>query len=422
MNDKIFNEVSNGIVDVPGFKVAGVACDIRKKKKDRLDLGIIFSKIPCQAAGTFTENKVKAAPVELCMQTLNAGNSFHAIVVNSGNANAVTGLQGVIDAKLMQSLTAELCSVDPGSVFVCSTGKIGITLPMENIKNGISAAVEALSSENQQGENITKAILTTDTRTKKATIKINLEEGKVITIGAIAKGAGMIQPNMATMLSFIATDAQIEGSLFQEILKSAVDSSFNSITVDGDMSTNDTVLALANGNSGIEVNRANEVIAKNFSQALVQLCQDLAYQIVSDGEKISKVVEVVVVNALSKVDAEKVARTVGNSSLVKSSWYGADPNWGRLMGALGCSGAEIKPEKLNIQYAESVKPFSENFSNTVDIIKNGEPCYTNETEWDKLVALERFIVFIDLNLGKEKFHLISTDLTPEYVSYNKSEK
>ena len=408
---------SQGLVDVPGFSCSGTPCDIRKKNNDRLDLAIIFSEKPCQVAGMFTRNAVKAAPVQLCQKTLSLKKTVHAIVANSGNANACTGKQGMKDAQAMQKLTAQALGVSANEVLVCSTGRIGEFLPMETIGKGILAGAGKLGREEQHGLDAANAILTSDTRPKKITVRFT-HENKTVTVAGIAKGAGMIQPNMATMLAFVATDAQISRALLAKVLKQVVDSSFNAITVDGDASTNDTVIALANGESALKISQTDTFLLEKFTAAMQAVCRDLAYKIVGDGERITKVVTLQIKNAKSRSDAEAIARAIGNSLLVKTSWFGSDPNWGRLLDAAGYAGAELVEEKITLQYKAS--PVSKG-AQAVIALRKGKSFPENKPRWKEIVREKEFTIEMDMGLGKADFTLLATDLSTGYVDFNKSE-
>ncbi len=405
-----------GITDVPEFETSGFACGIRGPIDGRLDLALIYSPAPCTAAGVFTQNDVKAAPVRLNQKLLETNRIFYGIVVNSGNANACTGPQGKADAQEMANLAGENLGIPPESVFVCSTGHIGAFLPMDRIANGIKEAAVATANSPESGKTAARAILTSDTSTKTVTAKIQWKE-ETITLAGMAKGAGMIQPNMATMLAFIATDAGIGRAHLRKMLKEAVRESFNRITVDGDMSTNDTVLILANGVSGVKVSNKNKDLLELFQNALSSLCLELALMIVGDGEKISKVVELCIDGARTHRAAEKVARAVANSLLVKSSWAGNDPNWGRIVDAAGYAGAGLVEEMLDISYGE----YRDREGNPIVVLEKGVPHPANKDAWLKQVSQPRFQININLNQKKGRCRLFSTDLTEKYVKFNKSE-
>lgn len=399
---------SPGLADVPGFQLAGVHCDVRETGDPRLDLAVIFSETPAVAAGVFTTNDVKAAPVRHGQKILAARDDFAAIVINSGNANACTGAQGMVDTEAMAAQAAQLLEVTSDQVFVCSTGRIGRALPMAKVAQGISDAVDDLASDPTQSLNAAWAILTSDTRPKTVTATFEAG-GKTVTIAGMGKGAGMIEPNMATMLAFIATDALVSKKSLQGALAESNATSFNAITVDGDMSTNDTVLVLANGTSGVDVGDPGSEAGRLFRAALAAVCQKLAEKMVGDGERVTKFVTVNVSGAPDKTAAEKVARAIGNSLLVKTSWYGSDPNWGRLLDAAGYARVGLVEEKIDLHY------------NDVPVILAGNPLHDNLPQWKAAVAEPKFTISLNLNLGEGAFTLLSADLSEGYVDFNKSE-
>jgi glutamate N-acetyltransferase/amino-acid N-acetyltransferase len=405
-------EHSSGLVDVTGFACGSAASDIRQNHTERLDLTVIYSEKPCTAAGVFTINAAAAAPVRVSQSALSKASVFHGIVANSGNANAATGVRGLRDAKMMQATVAKALKVSSDAIAVCSTGRIGRHLPMHAVTGGIKKAIALLSTDPKNGIDSANAILTSDTREKTITVRVDVD-GQIFTIAGIAKGAGMIQPNMATMLAFVATDVAIGNRLLAKLLKQVVDDSFNAITIDGDMSTNDTVLLLANGASGVKISLTGSLL-KAFEEALKIVCQTLADKIVSDGEKISKVVELQINGGKNRKEAEAVARAVGNSLLVKSSWCGEDPNWGRLLDAAGYAGVAFSPDKIVIEYqALDGKP--------VTAYAGGKVHERNIQRWKEIVSEKRFRILIDLKRGKATYRLLATDLTEGYVNYNKSE-
>jgi glutamate N-acetyltransferase/amino-acid N-acetyltransferase len=395
---------------VPGFRVGAAGCDIRNKGADRLDLTLIVADRPCAAAGVFTTNDVKAAPVRFCQQLLAvSAEQIRGIVGNSGNANACTAAQGDADAAAMAKLSADAVGAPDDAFLVCSTGRIGELLPMAKVAEGIKASAGRLSRDAAEGVRSANAILTSDTRPKSVTARF-VWEGKSVTIAGIAKGAGMIEPNMATMLAFVCTDAAASPSELRAALKSSSDQSFNCVSVDGDMSTNDTVLLLASGVSGVSVGAsAPAPLRELFQEALDQVCFALAEKIVGDGEKITKVVSVEIEGARTRADAEKIARAIGNSLLVKSSWFGEDPNWGRLADAAGYARTGLDEGKLDIYYDD------------VPAVLGGKPLPENKPQWKQVVKAARFAVRLKLNLGDAKFRLLAADLTDGYVNYNKSE-
>jgi len=405
-----FNHDSPGVSDVPGFRVGAAGCDIRNKSSDRLDLTLVVADRPCAAAGVFTTNDVKAAPVRFCQQVLAvSADRIRGIVGNSGNANACTAAQGDADAAAMARLSAAAVGAPDDAFLVCSTGRIGELLPMAKVAEGIKVSAARLSREAAEGVRSAHAILTSDTRPKSVTARF-VWEGKTVTIAGIAKGAGMIEPNMATMLAFVCTDAAASPAELKAALKASSDQSFNCVSVDGDMSTNDTVLLLASGVSGVTVGAsAPAALRALFQEALDQVCFALAEKIVGDGEKITKVVAVEIEGARTRADAEKIARAIGNSLLVKSSWFGEDPNWGRLADAAGYARTGLDESRLDIYYDD------------VPAVLGGKPLPENKPKWKQVVKAARFAVRLKLNLGDAKFRLLAADLTDGYVNYNKSE-
>jgi glutamate N-acetyltransferase/amino-acid N-acetyltransferase len=405
-----FTNDSPGVSDVPGFRVGAAGCDIRNKGLDRLDLTLVVADRPCAAAGVFTTNDVKAAPVRFCQQVLAvSADRIRGIVGNSGNANACTAAQGDADAAAMAKLSAAAVGAPDDAFLVCSTGRIGELLPMAKVADGIKVSAARLSRDAAEGVRSAHAILTSDTRPKSVTARFAWE-GKTITIAGIAKGAGMIEPNMATMLAFVCTDAAGSPAELKAALKAASDQSFNCVSVDGDMSTNDTVLLLASGVSGVSVGAsAPAPLRALFQEALDKVCFALAEKIVGDGEKITKVVAVEIEGARTRADAEKIARAIGNSLLVKSSWFGEDPNWGRLADAAGYARTGLDEARLDIFYDD------------VPAVLGGKPLPENKPKWKEVVKAARFAVRLKLNLGGAKFRLLAADLTDGYVNYNKSE-
>lgn len=404
--------MESGITQVTGYEASGVGCDIRGTGHERLDVALVYSPASCTAAAVFTRNRMAAAPVQLGREQLGAERRFHGVVVNSGNANACTGIQGHADARRMRCIAAELLGCDEQAIFVCSTGRIGRPLPMERIEAGVALAVSRRGSTAQHGQDAADAILTSDTRRKVAHRTVEVEGGSV-SIAGMAKGAGMIEPNMATMLAFIVTDADVPGAVLQALLSESVGSTFNAITVDGDCSTNDTVLTLANGASGLEMGPGKPGW-EAFREAFGAICMDLARKIVGDGEKITKVVEVLVEGALTEQEAQKAARAVGNSLLVKASWYGEDPNWGRLLDAVGYSGAAVAEDSVRLHYGLEGHPW-------VSVFVEGEVHLMNKPAWETIVRERHFRVKVDLGMGTSAFRLWASDLTEGYVQFNRSE-
>jgi glutamate N-acetyltransferase / amino-acid N-acetyltransferase len=335
-----------------GFRAGTAACGIKAfttgassiPTDQREDLCVIHSAYPCDTGGVFTTNKVKSAPVVIDQLHLQR-NRVQALTINSGNANACTGAQGFRDALLMAKLSADRLDLDPDQVLVSSTGVIGRYLPMAAVKTGIAQACETLSAE--AGEAAARAIMTTDTRPKMAHTEVDLD-GVTVRIGGMCKGSGMIHPNMATMLAYITTDAAVEAGLMASLVKPIADRSFNLVSIDGDSSTNDSFLILANGAAGNEPVRPGSMAAAQFEAALVHVAQELSRSIARDGEGATKLITVKVLDAVSNEEARIAARTVASSSLVKTAVHGGDPNWGRIVCALGYSGAELALDRLHL--------------------------------------------------------------------------
>ena len=426
---KSFHSIDGSITAPAGFLTAGVHCDVFKRGKtsragQKRDLAVIVSEVPATAAGMFTTNQVCAAPVKVCVEHIADGKA-QAVVINSGNANACTGPRGLKDAREMTSLLAEELLLKPEDVLVGSTGRIGLELPMPNIRKGIAQIVKELDDSPSAAHNAAEAIMTSDTRPKEIAVECKLG-AQMVRIGGIAKGAGMIQPGMspngtrpasmplhATMLSFLTTDAKIDSRTLNTCLREAVANSFNCITVDGDMSTNDTVLILANGLAGNSKLSSKDL--KTFQAALNHVCLELAKMIARDGEGVTRLVTVRVKGAKTQKDADAAARAVGNSALVKTSWNGGDPNWGRIIDALGYSPAKVVEEKVDIAYsAPSAKKLTYS-------LKKGRPTRTSFDTLCAAVAPAEFDLHINLNLGNGQATLYAADLTEEYVDFNKGD-
>jgi glutamate N-acetyltransferase/amino-acid N-acetyltransferase len=377
------------------------AAEAAIKKPGRKDIAFIFSEVEANIAGAFTTNTVKAAPVKLCISKVRSGKG-QAIVVNSGNANACTGKQGVKDANEIISALAKHIGIKPSLIYPCSTGVIGTPLPMERIRRSIGALAAGLAHSSL--EDVARAIMTTDTFPKiiHKGIRIGSRMG---TISGICKGAGMIAPNMATMLCFILTDVAIDGKTLKLLLKDSVRKSFNRITIDGDMSTNDTLLMMANGLLGNSaINRRSEFF-NSLQRAVDEVACGLSRLVVKDGEGATKLIEVVVKGAMSRRDAEKAAFSVANSNLVKTAVYGNDANWGRIMCSLGYSGAKFREEKTDI------------FFGPVKVVKGG---LTNnkDAEAARVLRGNEIIISVDLHLGKASSRVLTCDFTEEYVRIN----
>lgn len=426
-------KVIDGSVTAPqGFRAGAVFCDIKRlgtgkgsNKGKKRDLAILVSDARCSVAGMFTTSQVCAAPVKVSAKRA-AQASAQAVVVNSGNANACTGKQGLADAEEMTRLTAAQLGLKAKDVLVCSTGRIGVPMPMENVANGIEAAARILDASKEAGDQLAEAIMTSDTRPKQIAVELKLG-GKTIRIGGACKGAGMIQPGMscngarpaaglhATMLGFVTTDAAIGHKTLKVCLEAAVAQSFNRITVDGDMSTNDTVIVLANGLAeNAPINWRSRDL-QGFQEALNFVTLELAKMIVRDGEGVTRFVTVRVNGARSAKDADAAARAVGNSELVKTSWFGGDPNWGRILGALGYSAAKIVEEKIDVAYSA---PGSKKLTYA---LRKGAPTNVPFAQLCKCVTEKEFDLHIFLNIGRHSAVLYTSDLTEEYVDFNKGD-
>lgn len=397
--NQIFRAPRRELYIPEGFLFSSVEAAI--KGPGKRDLALIYSVVESSIWGMFTTNRVKAAPVRLCMRMIKTGRG-QAIVVNSGNANACTGEQGMRDAAEMAELAAGLLKLRNNRVFVCSTGVIGRPMPMEKIRPKISELAGNIGAASIM--DVAAAIMTTDTFQKIISRQIEIG-GRRVTILGICKGAGMISPNMATMLCFIMTDADIERVAAKTALEIAVKKSFNRITVDGDMSTNDTTLLMANGMAGNDLIQLNSREFKEFSSMLSDITYELSRMIVRDGEGATKLIEVKIKNSKSGHDAEKGAFAVANSLLVKTAIYGNDANWGRIMSALGYSGIAIKEEKIDISF------------NGLKVVERGIGTGRDREADERLKAREISIV-IDLHLGKETAKVLTCDLTEEYVRVN----
>lgn len=387
-------------IRIPGFKFAGVACGLKKSKKK--DLALIFSERPATAAALFTTNRVKAAPVLVGMRRMKRG-VLQAVVVNSGNANACTGPRGVRDAQTMCREAGSHLKIDPGLILPSSTGLIGVPLPMEKIKSGIKKAAGMLSPGSFT--EAADAIRTTD-RFIKIASRVCYLKGKKAVVAGMVKGAGMIAPHMATMLAYILTDAAVGRDCLRRILKRCADRTFNCVTVDGDMSTNDTVLFLANGACGNSPVRRGSREEGILSKAAEAVMKDLALKLVEDGEGATKVVEIRVSGSRSLVEAKKIAFNVANSELVKTAFFGEDPNFGRIMAAIGCAGVKIGAEKIDV------------FFNNVCVVRKGVGLPGNERQAARVLKLPSFTVKIHLHQGKSGASVWTSDLSHEYVRIN----
>ena len=398
----MFQFIDNGsITSVNGIKAAGINCGIKKEKKD---LALIFSEVPCNAAGTFTLNKVIAAPLVVSKNLIKQQNKVKAVLVNSGNANACTGTIGFSNALDTQSCCAKKLSINPSEVVVSSTGVIGKQLPMDKLKSGINEIVNRLSENG--GLDAAEAILTTDLKKKSFAVKVKLSAGEV-TIGGICKGSGMIMPNMATMLAFLATDASIEQTVLQKLLSSSVNDSFNKISVDGETSTNDMVILMENGLSEISI-KENTEDYNIFLSALLAICQEMAKAIAADGEGATKLITISINNAKTKKDADTIARAVANSPLFKTAMNGNDANWGRILSVAGNSGVDFTPEKVSIKFDD------------MTILEPNYSVNFNEEKAKKLLNKEEVKVSVDLDEGDQSSTWWTCDYSEGYIKINSS--
>ncbi|MBQ3120716.1 MAG: bifunctional glutamate N-acetyltransferase/amino-acid acetyltransferase ArgJ [Peptococcaceae bacterium] len=393
--------LENGSVTSPrGFTAAAVAAEI--KYTGRTDLAIVYSKVPAQAAAVYTLNRFKAAPLRVTEENISNGVA-QAIVVNSGIANAGMGAEGMRLAREMSDCAAEALDIAKDDVIVASTGVIGMPLPMDRVKAGVQKAAKALYPDG--GHDAAKAIMTTDTVCKEMAVQLRID-GKLVTIGAMAKGSGMIHPNMATMLGFITTDVNIDNKALQAAFKANIDDSFNMVSVDGDTSTNDMVVILANGQAGNTLLTEKSPDFPAFKQALREICIEMAQKIAGDGEGATKLVECTVTGAATKEDARLAAKAIIASSLVKTAIYGNDANWGRIACAAGYSGAQFDPDKVNI------------FIGDVQVAQNGMGLEFDEAKATETLKQKKVNILVKFNIGTEEATAWGCDLTYDYVSIN----
>ncbi|MDD5131444.1 MAG: bifunctional glutamate N-acetyltransferase/amino-acid acetyltransferase ArgJ [bacterium] len=405
--------MSNDQLKMPkGFILAGVAAGIARKK-GKLDVGVIYAEQPCAAAAMFTTNRVKAAPVLLSQRHISKG-KIQAVVVNSGNANACTGKEGINTAWESAKLVAAGLQVKPEQVIVASTGVIGVPLPFAKLKNGILRAIAKIQRPTTNDQPLTafsQSIMTTDTVPKIVSASFN-SNGKKVSITGIAKGSGMIHPNMATMLVFIMTDAAVEKDFLQTALKNGVEPSFNMLTVDGDTSTNDMVMVLASGQAGNKTITAQSRESKIFSQKLSQVCRELTIMIARDGEGATKLVEIMVNGARNFAAAKQVAMAVAKSSLVKTAIFGNDPNWGRVIAAIGYSGENVDPGRVDIAIAAG--------NRKILMCRNGIDPGFSEVQAKKLLHGKELKLLINLKQGPASATVYTCDFTHGYIDINAS--
>lgn len=391
-------QIIEGTIASPkGFSATGLHAGLKKEKKD---LGVIYSEVPANAAAVYTTNQVKAAPIYVTKEAM-ADQKIQAVVVNSGVANACTGKIGLANAQEMQALTAAHLKIAKDTVAVASTGVIGKQLPMETIEAGINQ----IDLQHQEPYAFHQAILTTDTATKEIVVTEEIN-GQTVTMAGVAKGSGMIHPNMATMLAFVTTDAQISEDLLQEILADKTETTFNQITVDGDTSTNDMVLVLANGLAENPVIEKNTDAYTKFLAMFQLVSETLAKMIAKDGEGATKLIEVQVVGALNETEARLVAKKVVGSSLVKTAMFGEDPNWGRIICAVGYAGSHTDPEKIDMWIGDQ------------QLLKHSQPQSFDEAIMKQTLEKEKICITVDLNIGAQSGKAWGCDLTYKYVEVN----
>lgn len=400
-------EIKGGVTAAKGFLAASAAAEI--KYKGRTDMAMIFSSVPCKAAGTFTTNVVKAAPVKWDQKVVYEQPYAQAVICNSGIANACTGEEGYGYCKETADAAAEILNISPDSVLVASTGVIGMQVPVDKIKNGIKMMEPVLSGEISAGTDSAKAIMTTDTVHKEVAVEIEIG-GKTVTIGGMCKGSGMIHPNMCTMLGFVTTDISISKELLMEALKEDVKDTYNMISVDGDTSTNDTVLLLANGMAGNEEITEKNADYETFKKALNYVNTTLSKKIAGDGEGATALFEVKVIGAATKEEAVILSKSVVTSSLTKAAIYGHDANWGRILCALGYSGVSFDPEKVDLYF--------ESRAGKIKIIENGVSTGYSEEEATRILSEDEVTAIADMKMGDASATAWGCDLTYDYVKIN----
>ncbi len=404
-------KVDGSVCAAKGFMASGIACGFKKVKKD---IALIYSNTPCTFAGVFTQNTVAAAPVVYDREIVKSSKYVNAIIVNSGNANAATGEQGLKDCEETSLYTAKALSklndeISYDNILVCSTGVIGVPLNMETMKKGIDMSIPCLEHSNQAADDASTAILTTDKTKKEIAYSFEID-GTTVHIGGIAKGSGMIHPNMATMLSFITTDANIDKATLQKLLGSSIKDSYNMISVDGDTSTNDTVLVLANGESNCKKIVEGSEEYKVFKSVFDTVHTYLAKEIVKDGEGAGTFIEMVVDGAITKEDAKKLARSVIKSSLVKAAFFGADANFGRILCAMGYSGAQFNLETLDLSFSSK--------KGSIKVISKGCPLEIDEPLAKEILLEKEVFVLAQLDDGLASATAWGCDLSYEYVRIN----
>lgn len=399
--------ITGSVTAAKGFMAAGVEAGI--KYQNRKDMAMVYSKTPCRAAGVFTTNVVKAAPVLWDKEVVESEWEAQAIVVNSGIANACTGKLGYEYCRETAGAAADALEISPQSVLICSTGVIGMQLPMEKMTEGVRMLAKAIKPGEEAGTDAAKAIMTTDTRNKQVAVKVMIG-GKEVTIGGMCKGSGMIHPNMCTMLAFVTTDVNISKKLLQEALSADVQDTFNMVSVDGDTSTNDTLLVLANGQAGNPEITEKGADYDTFVEALHYVNETLAKKIAGDGEGATALFEVKVIRADNKEDAKTLAKSVITSSLTKAALFGHDANWGRILCALGYSGAKFDPEAIEL--------YLESSAGKILIFKDGMAADYSEEEATRILSCSEVTALVDMKMGEAEATAWGCDLTYDYVKIN----
>ena len=399
--------ITGGVTAAKGFKAAAAAAEI--KYKGRTDMAMVYSEVPCVAAGTFTTNVVKAAPVKWDQNVVYNHPSAQAVICNSGIANACTGAEGYGYCKATADAASEILGIPADSVLVASTGVIGMQIPIDRIVNGVKAMAPKLDGSLEAGTEAAKAIMTTDTVKKEVAVQIEIG-GKTVTVGGMCKGSGMIHPNMCTMLGFITTDANISKALLQEALSEDIKDTYNMVSVDGDTSTNDTVLLLANGQAGNPVIDTKNEDYKAFCEALHAVNACLCRKIAGDGEGASALFEVKIIGAETKEQAVTLSKSVVTSSLVKTAICGHDANWGRILCAMGYSGAQFDPEKVDL--------FFESAAGRIQIMKDGVAADYSEEEATKILSEPEVTAIADIKMGNKEATAWGCDLTYDYIKIN----
>ena len=400
-------KIDGGVTAAKGFLAAHTAAGIKYQGRD--DMAMIYSKVPAVAAGTFTRNVVKAAPVKWDQQVVGESPFVQAVVMNAGIANACTGQEGMGYCKETADAAGSALGIPSQAVLVASTGVIGMQLPMDRLRAGIGAMVPKLEDTRQAAATAAQAIMTTDTHKKEAAVTFTVD-GKTVTVGGMSKGSGMIHPNMCTMLAFITTDLAISHELLQEALSSVVDDTYNMISVDGDTSTNDTCLVLANGMAGNTKITEKNADYQAFVEALFEVNKTLAKMMAGDGEGATALFEVKVINASSKAEAVTLAKSVVTSSLTKAAIYGHDANWGRILCALGYAGVDFDPEKVDLYFESS--------NGRLKIIENGVATGYSEEEATKILTADAVTAICDMKQGDAEAPAWGCDLTYDYVKIN----